>query len=120
MAKVLIVDDEPDILLMLRVNLESEGYETALAADGETALRRIDEVHPDVMLLDVMMPVMDGWSVLETIRARSAAPGVVIISARTQPGDYRRAMELGALDYVSKPFDPNQLLAKVEDLLRTR
>ena len=65
--KVLIVDDEPDILLMLRVNLEAEGYQTALAADGETALRRIADERPDLILLDVMMPVMDGWGVLEAL-----------------------------------------------------
>src|SRR5438094_283875 len=96
MAKVLIVDDEPDILLMLRVNLESEGYATALAADGETALRRIDEEHPDVMLLDVMMPVMDGWSVLEHLTGRDDAPRVVVLSAKTATRDMVRAVTLGA------------------------
>lgn len=111
MPKVLIVDDEPDILLMLRVNLESEGYQTALAADGETALRRIGDEDPDVMILDVMMPVMDGWSVLEALRDRAMTrPRVVVLSAKTQPSDVARALEMGAAEYVTKPFEPESLL----------
>ena len=117
MAKVLIVDDEPDILLMLRVNLESEGYDTALAADGETALRRIDEEHPDIMLLDVMMPVMDGWSVLEHLTDRAHAPRVVVLSAKTAARDMVRALTLGAADYLPKPFDPDGLIQTVARVL---
>ena len=117
MAKVLIVDDEPDILLMLRVNLESKGYDTALAADGETALRRIDEEHPDVMLLDVMMPVMDGWSVLEHLTGRDDAPRVVVLSAKTATRDMVRALTLGAADYLTKPFDPQGLVDTVARVL---
>ena len=117
MTKILIVDDEPDILLMLRVNLESEGYETALAADGETALRRIDEVHPEVMLLDVMMPVMDGWSVLEHLADREGAPRVVVLSAKTEESDIAKAMSLGATEYVTKPFDLDKVVALVAAVL---
>ena len=68
---MLIVDDEPDILLMLRINLEADGHETFLAADGERALERVDADAPDIVLLDVMMPVMDGWGVLETLTKRA-------------------------------------------------
>jgi DNA-binding response OmpR family regulator len=117
MPKVLIVDDEPDILLMLRVNLESEGYETALAADGETALRRIDEGHPDVMLLDVMMPVMDGWSVLEHLTDRDDGPRIVVLSAKTAARDVVRALTLGAADYLTKPFEWAGLLKTVSRVL---
>lgn len=118
MRKVLIVDDEPDILLMLRVNLESEGYQTALAADGETALRRIGDEDPDVMILDVMMPVMDGWSVLEALRDRAMTrPRVVVLSAKTQPSDVTRALEMGAAEYVTKPFEPEALLDTIAEVM---
>jgi DNA-binding response OmpR family regulator len=117
MAKVLIVDDEPDILLMLRINLEAEGYETALAADGETALRRIGDETPDVIVLDVMMPVMDGWSVLEALSSRRDSPRVIVLSAKTASRDVRRALDLGAAEYLTKPFEPEGLLATVERVL---
>ena len=117
MAKVLIVDDEPDILLMLRINLEAEGYETALAADGETALRRIGDEVPDVIVLDVMMPVMDGWSVLEALSSRHDAPRVIVLSAKTASRDVRRALDLGAAEYLTKPFEPEGLLATVDRVL---
>jgi len=114
---VLIVDDEPDILLMLRVNLEAAGYQTALAADGETALRRIAEETPDVVLLDVMMPVMDGWGVLQTLSGGASAPRVVVVSAKSSDRDVVRALNLGACDYVTKPFDPDDLVHVVEWVL---
>jgi DNA-binding response OmpR family regulator len=115
--KVLIVDDEPDILLMLRVNLEAEGYETALAADGETALRRIADERPDLVLLDVMMPVMDGWGVLETLARGVYSHRIIVVSAKSSERDTVRALELGASAYVSKPFDPDELIALVGRVL---
>jgi CheY-like chemotaxis protein len=117
MTRVLIVDDEPDILLMLRINLEEAGYATTLAADGERALERVDEEHPDVMLLDVMMPVMDGWSVLEALKRRPHAPRVVVLSAKTAARDIARALRLGAVEYVTKPFEARALLATIERVL---
>ena len=90
--KVLIVDDEPDILLMLRVDLEAEGYETTLAADGETALRRICEERPDLVLLDVMMPVVDGWGVLQRMSAGGHRAPVVVVSAKANEQDAVRAL----------------------------
>ena len=116
MKKVLIVDDEPDVLLMLRVNLESEGYATALAADGETALRRVEEERPDLMLLDVMMPVMDGWAVLESL-AQAEGPRIVVVSAKSSNRDIVRALSMGACDYVVKPFDPDELVRTVARVL---
>ena len=116
MTRVLIVDDEPDILLMLRVNLEADGFETALAADGETALRRIGEERFDVVVLDVMMPVMDGWGVLEGLSHDAGAPRVVVLSAKSSDRDVARALQLGAADYVTKPFSPvdlSELLQRV-------
>lgn len=108
--RVLIVDDEPDILLMLRMNLEAEGYETLLAGDGETALRRIGEERPDVVLLDVMMPVLDGWGVLEQLSTLTERPRVIVLSAKSSDRDFHRAWELGADEYVTKPFDPDELM----------
>lgn len=103
-GRVLVVDDEPDILLMLRLNLEAEGFETALAADGETALERVAADRFDLMFLDVMMPVMDGWGVLEHLPRDGTAPRVVIISARSAAADVARALSAGAIDYLTKPF----------------
>jgi DNA-binding response OmpR family regulator len=110
MARILVVDDEPDILLFVRIYLSAAGHETVLAADGEQALQRLEQGNVDLVLLDVCMPVMDGWSVLESIRGSTR---VVVISGRPAPGDLRRAFELGAADYVRKPFLPEQLLEAV-------
>jgi DNA-binding response OmpR family regulator len=116
-ARVLIVDDEPDILLLLRIDLEAEGYETLLAADGDTAVRRILEERPDVVLLDLMMPVVDGWGVLSRLAEKGATTRVVVLSAKASDGDMVRALELGALEYVTKPFDPSALVVTVAHVL---
>jgi len=115
--KVLIVDDEPDILLMLRIDFEAEGYETLLAADGDTALRRIGEERPDVVLLDVMMPVIDGWGVLRRLSEMGNPTRVVVLSAKAADHDAAKALELGALEYVTKPFDAIALLLTVNHVL---
>jgi DNA-binding response OmpR family regulator len=116
-ARILIVDDEPDILLMLRVNLESEGYEAAMAADGETALERARAEPFDLVLLDVMMPVMDGWGVLEGLSRMTDPPRVVVVSAKSSDKDVDRALDAGALDYLLKPFSPRHLVQVVRDVL---
>jgi DNA-binding response OmpR family regulator len=112
--RVLIVDDEPDVLLMLRVNLEADGFETALAADGETALQRVGDDHFDLMLLDVMMPVMDGWGVLEALPTVADPPKVIVVSAKSSYRDVCRAIESGAVDFVTKPFSAPELAALVQ------
>jgi DNA-binding response OmpR family regulator len=117
MRKVLIVDDEPDVLLLLRVNLEAAGYQTVLAADGETALSRIDDSDPDVVLLDIMMPVMDGWGVLRALADNSDAPLVVVVSAKSSDRDIVRALTSGAMQYITKPFDPDDLTGVVARML---
>lgn len=117
---VLIVDDEPDVLVLLRVDLEAEGFETALAADGEVALRRIDEERPDLVLLDIMMPLLDGWSVLAELATRPHAPKVVVLSAKTSPRDLARARQLGAAAYVTKPFETDELVRTLRAVLRAR
>jgi DNA-binding response OmpR family regulator len=116
-ARVLIVDDEPDILLLLRIELEAEGYDTLLAADGETAVRRIAEERPDVVLLDLMMPVVDGWGVLSRLAEMAATTRIVVLSAKASDSDMVRALELGALEYVTKPFDPAALAVTVAHVL---
>jgi CheY-like chemotaxis protein len=116
MATVLVVDDEPDILLMLRVALESSGHTAVLAPDGEAGLQRLREQAVDCVLLDVMMPVMDGWGVLGAVKQLADPPPVVVISAKSGEQDVQRAFELGAVDYVTKPFSPFALVSLVEEV----
>ena len=116
MTRVLIVDDEPDILLLLRINMEAEGFETALAADGETALERVGEGRFDVMLLDVMMPVMDGWGVLERLARYDNPPRVIVVSAKSADSDVARAIAAGAIDYVPKPLNTAELSRLVREV----
>jgi len=117
--RVLIVDDEPDVLLLLRIELEAEGYETLLAADGETALRRIAEERPDIVLLDVMMPVVDGWGVLKRLAQVGSPTRVIVLSAKASEGDVAHALDLGAHEYVTKPFEPAALLVTVAHVLQS-
>ncbi len=119
--KVLVVDDEPDVLLLCRVNLEFEGYEVIEAADGEAAMERVREDRPDVVLLDVMMPKMDGWQVLEAIKGDediSCVP-VVMLTAKVQDQDQIRGWSQGAADYITKPFSPLALSQVLQDVLET-
>ena len=109
-VRVLIVDDEPDILLMMRLSLEAQGFETALAADGERAVERLSTEDFDVVLLDVMMPVLDGWGVLEHVRqSPRQSPPIIVVSAKTADRDVARALRLGAAEYLTKPFDLSAL-----------
>lgn len=114
---VLIVDDEPDILLMLRTALEVEGFQTALAGDGDTALERAVESPPDVVLLDLMMPMMDGWTLLEELIGQKRRPGLIVVSAKTRAGDMARAFRLGADAYVTKPFDFDLLTRTIREVV---
>ena len=108
---VMIVEDDPDVLLMLRVNLESGGFATVLAADGETALRRVDIDRPDAVLLDLMLPVMDGWEVLAALRSKPGAPPIVVCSARHGKADLEQAERLGVADYITKPFAMERVIS---------
>ena len=115
---VLVVDDEPQVVWMLRFSLEAEGYQTLSARDGEAALAEVREHHPKLMLLDVMMPIMDGWTVLEHLQAMPAdeRPKVIVVSARASLRDKAKAMELGADAFVAKPFSVDDLLEKLREL----
>ena len=118
MTKVLIVDDEPALLQVLKVNLELDGYETYLASDGQTALKRIQSEEPDVVLLDLMMPVMDGWGVLSNLQEMKLRkpPRVVIMTAKGDR-DLERGLEMGASAYVTKPFENEDLLDTVREVM---
>ena len=117
-TSVLVVDDEPQVVWMLRFSLEAEGYETLSARDGEAALAEVREHHPRLMLLDVMMPIMDGWTVLEHLQAMPAEerPKVIVVSARASIRDKAKALELGADAFVAKPFSVDDLLDKLREL----
>ena len=117
--RVLVVDDQADIRLMCRVNLALEGFEVIEAADGEAGLRMIREGSPDLVLLDVMMPVLDGWQVLETVKGdpKTSAIPVVMLTARVQREDEIRGWSSGASDYLSKPFNPSTLTEVVKRTL---
>lgn len=107
---VLVIEDDPDVLQILRVNLEAGGMGTALAADGETALQRIDLERPDAILLDLMLPIVDGWEVLADLTSRADPAPVIVCSARRGAAEVHRATRLGAFDYVQKPFDPARVV----------
>jgi CheY-like chemotaxis protein len=117
-TSVLVVDDEPQVVWMLRFSLEAEGYQTLSARDGASALAEIREHHPRLMLLDVMMPIMDGWTVLEHLQAmpESDRPKVIVVSARASLRDKAKAIELGADAFVAKPFSVDDLLEKLREL----
>ncbi len=119
MAKILVVDDEPAILQMLKMNLEMEGHEAILAGDGETAIKRIEVEQPDIVLLDIMMPALDGWQVLQRLQEMSLSrpPKVLVVTAKGGERDISKAFELGAADYVPKPFDMEDLLERVKKVL---
>jgi DNA-binding response OmpR family regulator len=119
-TRVLVVDDEPQVVWMLQFSLEAEGYQTFSARDGATALDEVREHRPSLMLLDIMMPGMDGWTVLEGLRELPAEerPRVVVVSARSSLRDRAKATELGADAFVAKPFNVDDLLGVLHDLER--
>jgi two-component system, OmpR family, alkaline phosphatase synthesis response regulator PhoP len=115
---VLVVEDDPSIALGLRINLEGEGYEVLSADDGERGLALAVERSPDVILLDVMLPKMNGLHVLQAVRERGLSMPIIMLSARTGEMDKVAGLELGAEDYVAKPFSLAELLARVRAALR--
>jgi DNA-binding response OmpR family regulator len=120
-TSVLVVDDEPQVAWVLQFSLEAEGYRTFAARDGVQALLAIVEHHPTLMVLDVMMPNKDGWSVLEEMMQlpREERPRVVIVSALASLQDRAKAAELGADAFVPKPFNVDDLLSVLHDLEAT-
>jgi DNA-binding response OmpR family regulator len=117
--RILVVDDETYIVHILEFTLTMEGYEVLTAADGEEALRRLEQDHPDLVVLDIMMPKLDGYEVLRRIRADEEFRQlpVILLSAKGRPIDRETGLEIGADDYIVKPFSPRRLLEKIQDLL---
>lgn len=116
-TRILVVDDDPDIRSLLRELLERAGHEVLTAEDGRGALRSLYEERPDLVVLDVAMPELDGWGTLERIRDLSDVP-VLMLTARTGELEKVRGLRAGADDYVTKPFGRQELLARAEALLR--
>jgi DNA-binding response OmpR family regulator len=116
---ILVVDDEEDILLLCRVNLEFEGYHVVTASSGVEGLEQARAVRPSLVLLDVMMPTMDGWHVLEALKAdpETMEVPVVMLTARVQGEDQMRGWSGGAADYIMKPFSPVALLETIRNVL---
>lgn len=118
MPRILIVEDDAHLAEGLRYNLEREGYEVDVAADGDTAWEQVQAEAPDLMLLDLMLPGMDGYTVLERLRDGSPHPPVIILSARDAEADKIRGFDVGADDYVTKPFSLGELLARIRTRLK--
>ncbi|HEV8461743.1 MAG TPA: response regulator [Gaiellaceae bacterium] len=118
-TRVLVIDDESPIRLLCRVNLEAEGMDVLEAADGPSGLEKARAERPDVILLDVMMPGLDGWRVAEELLDddRTSAIPIVFLTARAELRDRARGIDLGGVDYVTKPFNPVELAPLVNDLL---
>jgi len=119
---VLVVDDDPVIQRLLRVNFEMEGYDVIVAGDGVDGLERARAEHPDIVVLDIMMPRMSGLDVAKALKADpdTASIPVLLLSAKAQEADLQAGDESGADGYLTKPFDPLQLLQRVEQLLTKR
>ena len=118
-TRVLIVDDEPQILRALRINLTARQYDVVTAADGGQALRAATEEHPDLVVLDLGLPDMDGVQVIRSLRGWTPVP-IVVLSGRTDSGDKVDALDAGADDYVTKPFSVDELLARIRAVTRRR
>jgi DNA-binding response OmpR family regulator len=116
-ARVLVVDDEPVVCDVLTRYLEREGFEVDTAADGDDALARFEATHPDLVVLDLMLPRRDGFAVFREIRSRSESP-VIMLTARGEVTDRIVGLQTGADDYISKPFSPSEVAARVRAVLR--
>ena len=115
--KILIVDDDTNICELLRLYLEKEGFSTVIANDGEAAIDKFNKEEPDLILLDIMLPKLDGWQVSRTIRKTSNVP-IIMITAKGETFDKILGLDLGADDYVTKPFDSKEVVARVKAVLR--
>lgn len=118
-SRILVVDDEKNIVDIIKYNLKKEGYEVMTAGDGEEALRLNEEFKPDIILLDIMMPKLDGYAVCRKVREKYDTP-IIMLTARAEEVDKVLGLELGADDYVTKPFGTRELMARVKANLRRR
>lgn len=115
--KILVVDDDVNICELLRLYLEKEGYTVNIKNDGESAVKAFNEFQPDIMLLDIMLPKLDGWQVCREVRKVSEKP-IIMLTAKGETFDKVLGLELGADDYVVKPFDAKEVVARVKAVLR--
>ena len=116
-SKIMVVDDDSNICELLRLYLEKEGYDTILAENGTQALEKFDREKPDLILLDIMMPQLDGWQVCREIRKKSQCP-IIMLTAKGEVFDKVLGLELGADDYVVKPFEAKEVVARIKAVLR--
>ncbi|MBI2265989.1 MAG: response regulator [Armatimonadetes bacterium] len=118
--KILIVEDDESIANLVKINLELEGYQTLMAADGEEAIQALDTETPDLVVLDLMIPKFDGWEVLKHMNEtrRDNHLPVIITSAKTQKEDLDKGAAFGVVDYLVKPFDPQDLINKIQEVLQ--
>src|SRR5512132_2434199 len=119
-GRVLVVEDERDVAELLRYNLAKDGYDVVLAATGSDAVKQAHEVHPDVVLLDIMVPQLNGWEICRRLKqdAETRAIPVIMVTGRVEEGDKVLGFEVGADDYVTKPFSPRELLARIRAVAR--
>jgi len=115
--RALVVEDDSNIAELLRLYLTKDGFEVMIAADGGKALSSFDLFAPDVVLLDIMLPVKDGWEVCREIRAKSSTP-IIMLTAKGETGDKVSGLEMGADDYVTKPFEIKELIARIHAVMR--
>jgi DNA-binding response OmpR family regulator len=119
-ARILVIEDDPSILLGLRINLSAEGYEVGIAEDGKTGLERVTGERWDVVILDVMLPKLNGFEVVRHMRAQANDTPVLMLSAKSSESDKVMGLELGAEDYITKPFGIAEVLARIRVALRRR
>ncbi|MBS7176859.1 MAG: response regulator transcription factor, partial [Clostridiales bacterium] len=117
LGKILVVDDDQNICELLRLYLEKEGYSVILSHDGEEAIVKFNALAPDMVLLDIMLPGLDGWQVCREIRKKSNVP-IIMLTAKGETFDKVLGLELGADDYVVKPFDTKEVIARIKAVLR--
>lgn len=115
--KILIVDDDVNICELLRLYLEKEGFQTSIINDGQTAVDSFASLSPDLVLLDIMLPVLDGWQVCREIRKKWQTP-IIMLTAKSETFDTVLGLELGADDYITKPFEPKEVVARIKAVLR--
>ena len=115
--RILAVEDDRNISDLIRMYLEKEGFEVTAAFDGGTAVEKFKEIQPDLVLLDIMLPVMDGWAVCQKIREMSKTP-IIMLTAKSEVLDKVTGLEMGADDYIVKPFEMKELIARINAVLR--
>jgi two-component system alkaline phosphatase synthesis response regulator PhoP len=118
MERILVVEDEPDMLMGLQDNLQFEGYKVVTAKDGQEALDKVNDARPDLILLDIMLPKLNGYEVCKQLRQRGVQTPIIMLTAKSQEVDKIVGLELGADDYSTKPFSIRELLARIKAVLR--